>query len=48
MRSIAWTRTYGQSKVFCLVGGHDSQTWQNDLFRLVLARGIVWAAPSRR
>jgi hypothetical protein len=48
MRSIAWTRTYGQSKVFSLVGGHDSQTWQNDLFRLVLARGILWAAPSGR
>lgn len=47
MRSIAWTRTYRNSRVFCLVGGHDHQTWQNDLFRLVLTRGIIWAAPDR-
>jgi hypothetical protein len=44
MRTIAWTRTYRNSPVFCLQSGHDDETWSNANFRQVLERGILWAA----
>ena len=44
MRTLAWTRTYKNARVFCLESGHDNQTYVNPGFQTVLARGIRWAA----
>jgi hypothetical protein len=44
MRSIAWTRAYRQSRVFCYQAGHDNVTWQDPNFREVLRRGLLWSA----
>ena len=43
MRTIAWTRQYGHSPVFNYQAGHDNDTWQDEHFRTVLRRGILWA-----
>lgn len=40
--ALAWTRQYGQSRVFCYQGGHDQLAWdQPELIRL-LKQGIIW------
>ena len=44
MKSIAWARQHGESRVFCLQSGHDNDTWQSAGFREVLDRGIQWCA----
>lgn len=44
MGTIAWTRQYRNSRVFCLESGHDHQAFVDPNFRTVLARGIRWAA----
>ncbi len=44
MRTLAWTRTHRNARVFCFQSGHDNQTWQDEGFREVLRRGILWAA----
>lgn len=44
MKTLAWTRTHGQARVFCLQSGHDGETWACPSFREVLARGIRWSA----
>jgi len=42
--TIAWTRTFGEARVFCLQSGHDDQTFVDPNFREVLRRGILWSA----
>ncbi len=42
--AIAWTRTYRNSRVFCFQSGHDHNAYENENFRLILARGIRWCA----
>jgi len=44
MKTIAWTRQHGNSRVFCFQSGHDAQTWTNASFRQVLAQGVEWCA----
>ena len=44
MRSIAWTRRYKNARVFCFQSGHDHHAYENPNFRLVISRGIQWAA----
>lgn len=44
MHSIAWTRQYRKSRVFCYEAGHDNDTWVDPNFREVLCRGILWSA----
>ena len=44
MKTLAWTRQYKNSKVFCLECGHDDRTWKEPNFHTVVARGIQWAA----
>lgn len=44
MKTIAWTRSYKNSRVLCFESGHDSRTWSNPNFCEILARGIKWAA----
>lgn len=43
MHTLAWTRQFGQSRVFNYQSGHDNNTWMNPSFREVLRRGILWA-----
>jgi hypothetical protein len=44
MRTLAWTRTYRQSPVFCLQLGHDRLAFENPQFRQIVAQGIHWLA----
>ncbi len=44
MKTIAWTRAYRRSRVFCYEAGHDNATWPDPNFREVLRRGILWSA----
>jgi len=44
MATLAWTRLFGQAKVFCMALGHDSQSLLHPTFRLILSRGIRWTA----
>lgn len=44
MKTIAWTRPHGKSRVFCLQLGHDNEAWVDPNLRGVLRRGIRWAA----
>ena len=44
MKTIAWTRSYRNARVFCCESGHDNRTWADPSFRTILARGIKWAA----
>jgi type 1 glutamine amidotransferase len=42
LRSIAWARSFGRSRVFCLALGHDVVCWYSLTFEQVLTRGIRW------
>ncbi len=44
MAAIAWTRQYGQSRVFCFQSGHDNRVFADPGFRTIVARGIAWSA----
>jgi trehalose utilization protein len=44
MTTLAWTRQFKSSRVFCLQLGHDHQTWQDAGFKTLLAQGIAWSA----
>lgn len=44
MKTIAWTRSFGRSRVFCNELGHDHVAWEDPNFRTVLQRGILWSA----
>lgn len=44
MKTLAWTRQYKKSRVFCLQSGHDTKTFVNANFRKVVAQGITWCA----
>lgn len=41
---VAWTTSYGNSRVFYLMLGHDGKAYANPSFRELLHRGIRWAA----
>ena len=44
MRTIAWTRTFGKSRVLCYQNGHDAQAFIDPRFRTVVGRGLQWLA----
>ena len=44
MRTIAWTHTYGDSRVFCTELGHDPRSWRNPSFRTLVQNGLRWCA----
>ena len=44
MKTIAWTRTFRDARVFCFECGHDASSWMNHNFREVLRRGILWTS----
>jgi type 1 glutamine amidotransferase len=41
---LAWTTTYGNSRVFYLMLGHDHHAWQHPAYQKLLSQGIRWAA----
>ena len=43
MHTVAWTRHYQRSRVFCLQSGHNNQTWVDPNFKAVLERGLAWS-----
>jgi len=44
MNTIAWTRQYKNSRVFCFESGHDNEAWEVFNFKEMLRRGILWSA----
>lgn len=40
--TVAWTRQYKKSKVFCYQSGHCNTSYSNEHFREILRRGILW------
>lgn len=44
MRTLAWTHTFKQARVFCYESGHGATAYKNATFQTVLARGIAWVA----
>ncbi|NUQ01981.1 MAG: ThuA domain-containing protein [Armatimonadetes bacterium] len=44
LRTIAWTRTWRESRVFCYQAGHDDRAWSHPSFRALLRQGICWTA----
>ena len=45
-RPVAWTKPWGKGRVFYLALGHDREPAQHEMFKLMLNRGVVWAADS--
>ncbi len=47
---MLWTFERGKGRVFCSILGHYSWTYDDPFFRILVLRGIAWAAgePSRR
>jgi sialate O-acetylesterase len=41
---IAWTRTFGDARIFCIQLGHDEHAFQNENYRRLLEQGIAWTA----
>ncbi len=42
MKTLGWTREFGESRVFCLTLGHDDQAYSHPRFRQIIERGIQW------
>jgi uncharacterized protein len=42
--TIAWTKTYGPSRVVYLQSGHDHTAYENPNYRKILEQAIRWAA----
>lgn len=50
MRTLGWTRSFGDARVFCLQSGHDHTALDDPTFRRVVQQAIRWlagAAPER-
>jgi type 1 glutamine amidotransferase len=43
-RPLIWTREQGRGRVFVSIPGHYTWTFDDPLFRLLILRGIAWAA----
>lgn len=43
-RPLIWTRTVGRGRVFVSIPGHYTWSFDDPLFRLLLLRGMSWAA----
>ena len=41
---VAWTKGYGEGRVFYLSLGHTKEAYENPAFREILRRGILWAS----
>jgi uncharacterized protein len=40
---VAWTKPWGQGRVFYLALGHDAPACRQEIFGELLRRGVVWA-----
>ncbi len=40
---VAWTKSWGQGRVFYLALGHDAKACRHEVFASMLQRGAVWA-----
>jgi putative heme-binding domain-containing protein len=43
-RPVIWARTEGRGRVFGMIPGHYTWTFDDPLYRILLLRGIAWAA----
>src|SRR5262249_15022085 len=43
-RPLLWARTQGKGRVFVSILGHYTWTFDDPLFRILVLRGIAWAA----
>ncbi len=41
---VAWTKSWGKGRVFYLALGHNTESSQDENFKLLLQRGAIWAA----
>ena len=41
---VAWTKPYGDGRVFYLALGHDAAACEHEMFKTLLVRGALWAA----
>jgi type 1 glutamine amidotransferase len=41
---VAWTKPWGNGRVYWLALGHDPQACKQDVFKTLLTRGAIWAA----
>ena len=44
LSTVAWTRQYKNSRVFCYASGHDANSYSNETFRGIVRRGLLWSA----
>ncbi|HAK52359.1 MAG TPA: hypothetical protein DCM54_10735 [Gammaproteobacteria bacterium] len=44
MRTLAWTRMEGDSRIFCMQLGHDPKSWHNPAFRTLIQNGLKWCS----
>ena len=42
--ALAWTNTYGKSRIFYLMPGHCVSTWNHPGYRALVRNGIAWAS----
>ena len=40
---VAWTKSWGDGRVFYLALGHDAKACQHEMFPILLQRGALWA-----
>ena len=40
---LAWTRTYGNGRVFTTTLGHDGQSFEKPQFQRLILSGVSWA-----
>jgi type 1 glutamine amidotransferase len=40
---VAWTKSWGEGKVFWLALGHNGEACQHEMFKLLLQQGAKWA-----
>jgi len=43
-RPMLWTHSHEEGRVFCTVPGHYAWTFDDPIYRLILLRGMAWAA----
>ena len=40
---LAWTRSYGQGRVFYMALGHEASAWQDTRYQRILTNAILWS-----
>ena len=47
IRPMAWTKRYGQGKVFYTVLGHAEESFKNANFQKLMHQAVLWAVEGR-